>query len=146
MSNYWERRAVWDLYKNLDDAEATADLIAKVYRSASMNLTYAAKDIFEKYMTKHGLSETQAWNLLNTLQDKTSLEELRKALKNKDSDKTKQELLRELEAPAYRARMERLQNLLQQMDTVMQNVYHQEQLFDTSFFQNLCEEAYYRSI
>ena len=29
MSNYWERRAVWDLYKNLDDAEATADLIAK---------------------------------------------------------------------------------------------------------------------
>ena len=48
MSNYWERRAVWDLYKNLDDAEATADLIAKVYRSASMNLTYAAKDIFGK--------------------------------------------------------------------------------------------------
>ena len=33
MSNYWERRAVWDLYKNLDDAEATADLIAKVYRT-----------------------------------------------------------------------------------------------------------------
>ena len=59
MSNYWERRAVWDLYKNLDNAEATADLIAKVYRSASMNLTYAAKDIFEKYMTKHKLSETE---------------------------------------------------------------------------------------
>lgn len=70
MSNYWERRAVWDLYKNLDNAEATADLIAKVYRSASMNLTYAAKDIFEKYMTKHKLSETEARRLLDTLQDK----------------------------------------------------------------------------
>ena len=111
-------------------------------------MTNKAKDIFEKYMTKHRLVRTgqQAWNLLNIMQDKSSLEELRNALKNKDSDKTKQELLRELEAPAYRARMERLQDLLQQIDTVMQNVYHQEQLFDTSFFQNLCEEVYYRSI
>ena len=103
MSNYWERRAVWDLYKNLDDAEATADLIAKVYRSASMNLTYAAKDIFEKYMTKHKLSETEARRLLDTLQDKTSLDELLQTLKNKDySEKNKQELVQELESPAYR--------------------------------------------
>ena len=145
-NSYWENRAAWDMYHRMQDAEETADQLARIYRNASMLLTNKAKDIFEKYMTKHGLSETQAWNLLNTLQDKTSLEELRKALKNKDSDKTKQELLRELEAPAYRARMERLQDLLQQMDTVMQNVYRQEQLFDTSFFQNLCEEVYYRSI
>lgn len=145
-NSYWENRAAWDMYHRMQDAEETADQLARIYRNASMLLTNKAKDIFEKYMTKHGLSETQAWNLLNTMQDKSSLEELRNALKNKDSDKTKQELLRELEAPAYRARMERLQNLLQQMDTVMQNVYHQEQLFDTSFFQNLCEEVYYRSI
>ena len=145
-NSYWENRAAWDMYHRMQDAEETADQLARIYRNASMLLTNKAKDIFEKYMTKHGLSETQAWNLLNTLQDKTSLEELRKVLKNKDSDKTKQELLRELEAPAYRARMERLQDLLQQMDTVMQNVYRQEQLFDTSFFQNLCEEVYYRSI
>ena len=111
-----------------------------------MLLTHKAKDIFEKYMTKHGLSETQAWNLLNTMQDRTSLEELLNALRNKDSDKTKQELLRELEAPAYRVRIERLQGLLQQVDRVMQEVYQQEQLFDTSFFQNLSEATYYRSI
>ena len=147
MSNYWERRAVWDLYKNLDDAEATADLIAKVYRSASMNLTYAAKDIFEKYMTKHKLSEAEARRLLDTLQDKTSLDELLRTLKNKDySEKTKQELVQELEAPAYRARIERLQDVMQQVDRLMENVYHQEQQFDTSFLRNLGEKAYYQSI
>lgn len=147
MSNYWERRAVWDLYKNLDDAEATADLIAKVYRSASMNLTYAAKDIFEKYMTKHKLSEAEARRLLDTLQDKTSLDELLQTLKNKDySEKTKQELVQELEAPAYRARIERLQDVMQQVDRLMENVYHQEQQFDTSFLRNLGEKAYYQSI
>lgn len=147
MSNYWERRAVWDLYKNLDDAEATANLIAKVYRSASMNLTYAAKDIFEKYMTKHKLSETEARRLLDTLQDKTSLDELLQTLKNKDySEKTKQELVQELESPAYRARLERLQDVMQQVDGLMENVYHQEQQFDTSFLRDLGERAYYQSI
>ena len=144
--SYWENRAAWDMYHRMEDAEQTADLLAKVYRNSSMLLTHKAKDIFEKYMTKHGLSETQAWNLLNTMQDQTSLEELLNALRNKDSDKTKQELLRELEAPAYRVRIERLQDLLQQVDTVMQEVYQQEQLFDTSFFQNLCEDTYYHSI
>ena len=144
--SYWENRAAWDMYHRMEDAEQTADLLAKVYRNSSMLLTHKAKDIFEKYMTKHGLSETQARNLLNTMQDQTSLEELLNALRNKDSDKTKQELLRELEAPAYRVRIERLQDLLRQVDTVMQEVYQQEQLFDTSFFQNLCEDTYYHSI
>lgn len=144
--SYWENRAAWDMYHRMEDAEQTADLLAKVYRNSSMLLTHKAKDIFEKYMTKHGLSETQAWNLLNTMQDQTSLEELLNALRNKDSDKSKQELLRELEAPAYRVRIERLQDLLQQVDRVMQEVYQQEQLFDTSFFQNLSEATYYRSI
>ena len=147
MSNYWERRAVWDLYKNLDDAEATANLIAKVYRSASMNLTYAAKDIFEKYMTKHKLSETEARRLLDTLQDKNSLDELLQTLKNKDySEKNKQELVQELESPAYRSRLERLQDVMQQVDKLMENVYHQEQQFDTSFLRDLGERAYYQSI
>lgn len=144
--SYWENRAAWDMYHRMENAEETADLLAKVYRNASMLLTYKAEDIFEKYMTKHGLSETQAWNLLNTMKDQTSLEELLNALRNKDSDKTKQELLRELEAPAYRVRIERLQDLLRQVDTVMQEVYQQEQLFDTSFFRNLCEDTYYHSI
>lgn len=144
--SYWENRAAWDMYHRMEDAEQTADLLAKVYRNSSMLLTHKAKDIFEKYMTKHGLSETQAWNLLNTMQDQTSMEELLNALRNKDSDKTKQELLRELEAPAYRVRIERLQDLLQQVDRVIQEVYQQEQLFDTSFFQNLCEDTYYHSI
>lgn len=97
-------------------------------------------------MTKHKLSQTEAWNLLNRMQDKDSIQNLLMELKNKDSGENKQELIRELEAPAYRARIERLQLLLQQVDTVMQNVYQQEQQFDTSFFEQLAENAYYRTI
>ena len=147
MSTYWEDRAVWDLYQNMDDAEAVAALIARVYRRASMQLVFDAQDIFEKYMTKHKLSELEARRMLDAVQDKNSLDELLQVLKNKDfSEKNKEELLRKLEAPAYRARMERLQELLQQVDAVMENVYHQEQQFDTSFLRDLGEKAYYQSI
>lgn len=123
MSDYWENRAAWDMYEQMEGAEATADLIARIYRSASSQIIFAAQDIFEKYMTKHKLSQTEAWNLLNRMQDKDSIQNLLMELKNKDSGENKQELIRELEAPAYRARIERLQLLLQQVDTVMQNVY-----------------------
>ena len=97
-------------------------------------------------MTKHKLSKAEAWRFLNSFQDKDSIQKLLLEIKNKDSGKNKQELLKELEAPAYRARIERLQRLLQQVDTVMQNVYQQEQRFDTSFFEQLAENAYYRTI
>ena len=55
---YWEQRSAWDMYQFMEDAEETADLIARVYRKASLQLEYAARDIFEKFMTKYGLSET----------------------------------------------------------------------------------------
>lgn len=51
MSDYWENRAAWDMYEQMKDAEATADVVARVYRSASSQIVFAAQDIFEKYMT-----------------------------------------------------------------------------------------------
>ena len=146
MSDYWEKRAAWDMYERMADAEDNADLVVRIYRSASAQIVFSAQDIFEKYMTKHKLSKVEAWRFLNSFQDKESIQKLLLELKNKDSGKNKQELLKELEAPAYRARIERLQRLLQQVDTVMQNVYQQEQRFDTSFFEQLAENAYYRTI
>ncbi|WP_195578531.1 hypothetical protein [Blautia intestinalis] len=98
MSDYWENRAAWDMYEQMEDAEATADLVARVYRSASSQIVFAAQDIFEKYMTKHKLSQTEAWNLLNRMQDNDSIEMLLLELKNKNSGENKQELIKELEA------------------------------------------------
>ena len=96
MSDYWEDREAWDMYNHMKDADETADLIAKIYRNASMQITFAAEDIFERYMTKHKISEREAWELINTMQDRDSIQELILKLKNKDPDKTRQELIREL--------------------------------------------------
>ena len=57
MSDYWEKRAAWDMYERMADAEDNADLVARIYRSASAQIVFSAQDIFEKYMTKHKLSK-----------------------------------------------------------------------------------------
>lgn len=143
---YWAERAAWNMYHYMDGAEKKADEISQLYFKASKWLSYKAEDVFEKFKTKHKLSDAEARQLLNTLQDKTSLDELLQALKNKDSGINKKELIKELEAPAYQARLERLRQLQNQLDVVMQQVYQQEKTFSTKFYTDLANEAYYRSM
>lgn len=143
---YWANRAAWNMYHYMDEAEKKAEEISQLYFKASKWLSYRSEDIFEKFKTKHKLSDSEARQLLNTLQDKTSLDELLQVLKNKDSGINKKELIKELEAPAYQARLERLRQLQNQLDLVMKEVYQQEKTFSTNFYTDLANEAYYRSM
>ena len=99
-SDYWRKREAWDMYERMADAEDRADLVARIYRAASAQIVFSAQDIFEKYATKHKLSKAEAWKLLNSIKDKDSINKLIRELKNKDSGENKQELIKELEAPA----------------------------------------------
>lgn len=146
MSNYWERRAARDIYEQMEDAEAVASQIAKAYQQASDYLIEKAEDVFEKYRSKYGLTEQEAWNTLNTLQDSTSLEELRQSLAQAASGSEKATLRQQLEAPAYRYRIERLQDMMNQVDSVMNNVYKVENRQTKSFLKQLAEKAYYKTI
>lgn len=148
MSNlsYWERRQIEDMYRYMQSAEDCADQISKLYRKASRYLSLQADGIFERFQTKHKLSDAEARALLNVIQDRTSLDELMRQLKNTKNTPEKQELIQKLEAPAYQARLERLRQLQNQIDYVMKNVYQQERDFSTSHYIDLANEAYYRSI
>ena len=68
MSDYWENRAAWDMYHAMEDAERTAQKIARIYRKTLTQLTYAVRDVFDKYRKDYGLSEVEAWELLNKMQ------------------------------------------------------------------------------
>lgn len=143
---YWKQRAAERMFEHMQSAEDTADQIAALYLKASRYLSAQMEGIFEKYKTKHGLSDAEARRLLNTLQDKTDIEELLRQLRNGDSDKSKQELVQFLESPGYRSRIERLQQLQSQLDLIMQQVYQQEKTFSTAHYIDLASEAYYRSM
>lgn len=148
MSNlsYWEKRKAWEMFRYMEQAEKSAEEISRLYLKSSRYISLELDEIFERFQKKHKLSEKEAYRLLNSMKDKTSLDELKAALKSGGSDKTKAEILAELESPAYQARLERLQQLQNQLDLTMQNVYQQEKVKSTGHYVDLANEAYYHSI
>lgn len=132
------------MFKYMQSAEDTADEIAKLYQKSSGYLSAELDKIFERYKRKHHLTDAEAYGLLNSLHDKTSIDELKEALRAGDG--VEKDILAELESPAYRARLERLEQLQNQLDATMKNVYRQEKKINTSHYVDLANEAYYRSI
>ena len=143
---YWQARKAQRMWEHMQSAEETADQVAKVYVKASLYLNKEMQDIFKKYVEKHHLTEKEALQLLNTLRDRTSIEELRQRLQSTSQKQELADLLAELEAPAYQVRIQRLQDLQTQIDFVMQQVYRQEQAIATAHYIQLAEEAYNRSV
>lgn len=144
--SYWEHRQAQNMHEYMLEADKAADEISQLYQRASRYLSIKADDVFEKYQSKHGLSENEARRLLNELKDKTCLDELHAKLKNGSSDAKRKELLKQLEAPAYQARLERLRQLQNQIDLTMTKIYQQEKQKSTSFYTDLAHESYYKSI
>lgn len=132
------------MFRYMEKAEDTADEIAKLYQKSSGYLSAELDKIFERYKRKHYLTDAEAYRLLNSLHDKTSIEELKEALRAGDG--VEKDILAELESPAYRARLERLEQLQHQLDQTMREVYKQEKARTTSHYVDLANEAYYRSI
>lgn len=144
--DYWEKRKASEMFHYMERAEQKADEISSLYLKSSRYLSLEMEEIFERFQKKHRLSESGARKLLSTLHDKTSIEELKSALRADKDDQTKAELLAELESAAYQARIERLRQLQNQLDLTMQQVYEQEKTLNHNFYLDLGNEAYYRSI
>lgn len=146
MSDYWTRRQAQRMFEYMADAEAVADEIAKLYLKSSRYLSNELDKIFSRFRRKHHLSEAKARQLLNKMQDKASLDELKRVLSQEKDDAIKAELLAGLEAPAYQARLEAFQQKQNQIDMVMRDVYGQEKVRNTSFYVDLANESYYKSM
>lgn len=144
--SYWERRKARQMFEYMQSAEDTADDIAKLYQKASGYINHELDKIFERYKRKHHLTDAEAYRLLNDLKDKTSLDELKQALRAPGRGQTAADILAELESPAFQARLERLQQLQNQIDITMQQIYKQEKVRSTSHYVDLANEAYYKSI
>ena len=145
-SKYWANRKAKDMWERMELAEEHADEIAQLYYKGSKYISYQLQKVFERYMRKHNLSKAEAMRLLHRMNDKNSIEELKRLLAEETDSLAKQELLAMLEAPAYQARLEHWQQLQNELDRVMQDVYKQEKIATTNFYVDFANESYYRTI
>lgn len=140
---YWENRQAQMMYEHMEDAEKLSQELADIYAKASRHLSYEIQNIYEKFRDKHGLTDAEAKRLLNTLRDKNDIAELIRLL---ESDPKNAALVAELESGAYRARIERLEQLQLEVDRMMQQVFEQEKKITTAHYVDLASNSYYRQI
>lgn len=140
---YWENRQAQMMYEYMEDAEKLSQELADIYAKASRHLSYEIHNIYEKFRDKHGLTDAEAKKLLNTLRNKDDIAELIRLL---EADPKNAELVAQLESPAYRARIERLEQLQLEVDRMMQQVYGQEKKITTAHYVDLASNSYYRQI
>lgn len=144
-SNYWRKRQADHIQNSIETAVRSSEELSKLYQKSCFYFNEHISGIFEKYKTKYGLSQAEAKNLLNSLKDPTSYDEMLSKLKSSKGNERK-ELLKELEAPAYRYRINKFQEAQRQLDSLMNNVYKQEKEINTLTYIDVAYNAYYDSI
>lgn len=140
---YWENRQAQIMYEQMEDAEKVARELADIYAKATRELNYQIGEIFDRFTDKHNLTEDEARRLLGMMKDPADIATLQEALAK---DPKNAALLAELESPAYRARIERLENLQNEIDRMMQEIYGQEKSATSEHYANVFHNSYYRNI
>lgn len=131
------------MYEQMEDAEKVAKELADIYAKATRELNYQIGEIFDRFTDKHNLTEAEARRLLGMMKDPADIATLREALAK---DPKNAALLAEMESPAYRARIERMENLQYEIDRMMRDIYQQEKMVTSEHYANVFHNSYYRSI
>lgn len=145
MSNYWDLRDAQNMWKYMQSAEKTAELIGKSYRNSSNYVASEIEKIFTKFQTKNGLTREEAYIVINQLQGKFTFDSLKRVILGTSLDKAKMKLA-ELEAPAYQARMKRLDELQKNIDRMAKRNYNLEKSVSTKHYKNLARTSYFKEM
>ena len=121
---YWEMREARNMYKDMQLAEDCAKELSVIYSKAAIYTTKQIEGIFNRFASKHHLTRDEAINLLSEA-DSKDFEKLLEAYKNKTGAQ-KREVLAELEAPAYKTRMKRLDDIDKSINRLINAVASKE--------------------
>lgn len=135
------------MYGRMDDAEVAARTVSRIYAKASEDITRRMRDIFRVYQEKWGLTEKEARDLLSKMDGGYfDLQNLRNSINLITDEDLRRKMLRDLETPAYQARIRRLQELQDQIDEIMASVYLQDRKIQKEHYIQTGTDSYYRGI
>lgn len=144
---YWKNRQARLMYGRMDDAEVAAGSVSRIYAKASAEITRQTRDIFQVYQDKWNLTEKEARRLLSVMDGGFfNSESLRRGINTIADEELRNQMLRDLETPAYQARLRRLQELQEQLDQMMVDVYQKDRQMQTEHYIRTGTDTYYRGI
>lgn len=145
-NNYWEKRAVD--FEKLSQDRADVDImhVNKLFDGAVDIVEKQIEEIFGKYARDSGISQDAALRLLNEKQTETMRRNLMITLAQCQEEIARQAILARLNAPAYAARISRLEALKDLIHAQAYKVGSAAHYRLTDRLIDTYEQSYYRSI
>jgi SPP1 gp7 family putative phage head morphogenesis protein len=141
---YWEMREARNMYKDMQLAEDCAKELSVIYSKAAIYTAKQIEGIFNRFASKHHLTRDEAINLLSEA-DSRNFEKLLEAYKNKTGAQ-KREALAELEAPAYKNRMKRLDDINKSINRLINAVASKERDAIGKTMRQVYESSYHHAV
>lgn len=141
---YWEMREARNMYKDMQLAEDCAKELSVIYSKAAIYTAKQIEGIFNRFASKHHLTRDEAINLLSEA-DSRDFEKLLEAYKNKTGAQ-KREVLAELEAPAYKNRMKRLDDINKSINKLINAIESKERDAIGKTMRQVYESSYHHAV
>lgn len=141
---YWEMREARNMYKDMQLAEDCAKELSVIYSKAAIYTAKQIEGIFNRFASKHHLTRDEAINLLSEA-DSRNFEKLLEAYKNKTGAQ-KREVLAELEAPAYKNRMKRLDDINKSVNKLINAIESKERDAIGKTMRQVYESSYHHAV
>lgn len=141
---YWEMREARNMYKDMQLAEDCAKELSVIYSKAAVYTAKQIEGIFNRFASKHHLTRDEAINFLSEA-DSRNFEKLLEAYKNKTGAQ-KREALAELEAPAYKNRMKRLDDIDKSINRLINAVASRERDAIDKTMRKVYESSYHHAV
>lgn len=122
MARYWEKRSI-DLEKLIQEKnDKTIIKVNRYYENIFKELNAQIGKIFSTYATEGQMTIEDALKLLNTQQTKEVYNTLKRIYDRTDNEKIKQDILNRLNAPAYAARIAKIEAMRDLIYSEAQNI------------------------
>ena len=141
---YWEMREARNMYKDMQLAEDCAKELSVIYSKAAVYTAKQIEGIFNRFASKHHLTRDEAINLLSEADGK-DFEKLLEVYKNKTGAQ-KREVLAELEAPAYKNRMKRLDDINKSINKLINAIASRERDEIDKTMRKVYESSYHHAV
>lgn len=141
---YWEMREARNMYKDMQLAEDCAKELSVIYSKAAVYTAKQIEGIFNRFASKHHLTRDEAINLLSEANSR-DFEKLLEEYKNKTGAQ-KREALAELEAPAYKNRMKRLDDINKSINKLINAIESKERDAIGKTMRQVYESSYHHAV
>lgn len=143
--DYWELRKAELMHAQIERADITFEEISKVYDKSKKYIEKNVKGIFNKFSLEYGFTKKEAEQVVNLMRSKKA-SNLVPALNLAPMSERVQQVIKDLNSPAYVSRINRLQSLIDEIDNIQRYIAKHEISKTTDLYKDVAKHGYYNNI